>query len=113
MKKATAANDSDSRAIARAIETGSDLARPMKVDFHVAAPDEAAARHIAAVAKGRSFEAGVSMDPGRGTWTCSCSRSMVLDRDALLRVQDELNELSRPFGGHADGWGTFGNRKNV
>src|ERR1700683_399942 len=105
-------NDSDSQAIGRVIRSGSDLARPMKVDFHMATSDEASARLIAAAASIQAFEVAVARNQAGGAWTCSCSRNMVVSRDSVLRVQQELDVLSQPFGGHSDGWGTFGNRRN-
>jgi hypothetical protein len=42
-------------------------------------------------------------------WTCECSARMLATYEGVLAVQDELAELSKRFGGHPDGWGTFGN----
>jgi hypothetical protein len=34
---------------------------------------------------------------------------MVATYESVLAIQAELAELSQPFGGIPDGWGTFGN----
>jgi len=112
MNYAAASSDSDRQAILRVLKSGADLARPMKIDFHVAAPTDQSAQRIALAAREQGFEVIVSRNQSGAAWTCSCSRSMVLSHDELMRVQEQLNELSHPFGGYSDGWGTFGNQKN-
>jgi len=110
MKTPEIPNDADGDAMRRVIEHGSDLSRPMEVDFHIAAPNEEAARKIAAAASMQTFETKCSADVEGGKWTCSCSRIMLLVYDDLLRIQKVLDLLSQPFGGYVDGWGTFGNK---
>jgi hypothetical protein len=34
---------------------------------------------------------------------------MVPDYGEIIRIQEELNAAAKPFGGHSDGWGSFGN----
>jgi hypothetical protein len=48
-------------------------------------------------------------DGGSGSWTCYCSKTMLLTHTAVVDVQAELNRLAEPLGGYCDGWGTFGN----
>jgi len=81
----------------------------MKIDFHIAVPDEQSGRKIADAAKVKNYDAKLDRDEETGDWTCSCSRTMLLAYDALLQAQEELDAISAPFGGFTDGWGTFGN----
>jgi hypothetical protein len=39
---------------------------------------------------------------------CYCSKNIMLDYNEIISIQEQLNEISRPFGGYSDGWGTFG-----
>jgi regulator of RNase E activity RraB len=104
--------DADGDAIRRVLSHGADSSRPMKIDFHVAAPSESAGKKILAAAIAKRYEASLSRDEGTGAWTCSCSRIMLLDYESLMRSQKELDQLSAPHGGYSDGWGTFGNEPN-
>jgi regulator of RNase E activity RraB len=109
MKIADIPHDADGDAIRRVLAQGSDVTRPMKVDFYVAVPSEEVGKEIAAAATAKSYDTGLSRDGATGAWTCCCSRMMLLRYDALMRAQQELDALSEPHGGYSDGWGTFGN----
>jgi hypothetical protein len=102
-------NDSDGDAMRRVLSHGSDASRPMKIDFHVAVPNEEAGNHIVAAAIAKNYEAKLYRDEKTGNWTCTCSREMLLDHNDLVGCQTELDRISSPFGGCSDGWGTFGN----
>jgi hypothetical protein len=109
MNEAAIPNDADGDAMRRVIASGANLSRPMKIDFQVAAPSEEAARRVAVTASEKGFAVQCYVDKEGGKWTCECSQTMLLIYRDMLRIQKELNLLSRPFGGYADGWGTFGN----
>ena len=111
MKETEIPNDADGDAMRRVFSRGSDPSRPMKVDFQIAAPDKETAQKIAAVVKPHGFEVDCYEDGEEGGFTCSCSRLMLLVHRDLLRIQEELDQLSAPLGGKADGWGTFGNKE--
>jgi hypothetical protein len=103
-------NDADGDALRRVADMGSDLSKPMFVDFQVAVPDEASAKALAAAAAELGYHVSVS-DSAECTlpWTCECSTRMLVTYDAVIAIQSELAEIARPFGGLPDGWGTFGN----
>jgi len=42
-------------------------------------------------------------------WDCYCTKAMLPTYDGVVEAQRQLDELSRPFGGRSDGWGTWGN----
>jgi hypothetical protein len=46
-------------------------------------------------------------------WDCYCTKTMLPTYDGVVGAERELDELSRPFGGHSDGWGTSGNAVNA
>jgi regulator of RNase E activity RraB len=102
-------NDSDAAALRRLTDSGSDLSRPMTIDFQIAAPDEPTARSIAAAAEKLSYRTSATKDDGRDQWTVNCTTRMVLNYDSARAIQAELHQLAKPLGGWIDGWGTFGN----
>jgi hypothetical protein len=106
-------NDADGDAMRRIIADGADPTRPMKIDFQIDCPDIASARKIATrVPPGEFAVDTYSHDESSGA-TCECSRHMLLEHSELLRIQRELTEIAKPFGGYCEAWGTFGNTPNA
>jgi regulator of RNase E activity RraB len=103
-------NDADGEALRRIVADGSDLSKPMFINFHVAVPDEGSAKELANVARKLGYRVRV-YDSIECTlpWTCECSTRMLATYESVVAIQDELAEISKPFGGLSDGWGTFGN----
>jgi Regulator of ribonuclease activity B len=102
-------NDADGDALRRVARDGSDMTRPMDVDFAVAVPDEMSGLEVAKLAQGLGYRPDVVRDDESGSWTCCCTRSMVLTYAAVIAAQAELDRVAGPVGGASDGWGTFGN----
>jgi regulator of RNase E activity RraB len=103
-------NDSDGDALRRALESGSDVAKPIFIDFHVAMPTEQSANVLAALARKLGYRTSVyDSAECRLPWTCQCSTRMLATYDGVLAIQAELAALSAPLEGFTDGWGTFGN----
>lgn len=103
-------DDSDGDALRRVESDGSDMSKPMFVNFQVAVPDESSAKALADVVYKLGYRVSIYDSPECSLpWTCECSSRMVASYDSVVAIQNELAELSGPFGGHPDGWGTFGN----
>src|SRR5688572_11898716 len=103
-------NDADGDALRRIAEDGSDMSRPMLINFHVAVPDEQSAQALGEVAcklgyRVELYESSECTLP----FTCECSTRMLATYQGVMAIQEELAALSKPFGGIPDGWGTFGN----
>ena len=45
----------------------------------------------------------------RGAWTCNCTKVLVPSYEAIVATEQEVDEIGRRFGGHGDGFGSFGN----
>ena len=104
-------DDADGGALRNIADDGSDLSKPMYVNFQVAVPDEEAATALADVAHKLGYRVSVYETPECSLpWTCECSTRMLATHLGVLAVQAELAELAAPFGGHPDGWGSFGNK---
>ena len=103
-------NDADGEALQRVANDGSDMSKPMLINFQVAAPNEATAKALADAAYKNGYQVSIYFSPECSLpWTCECSTQMLATYEGVTAVQKELAELSVPFGGHCDGWGTFGN----
>ena len=111
--------DIDAEVLQMIAADGHDMSAAMDVEFHVAAPTEDAAKEIAAAAQQKGYETEINFDDGSDDpdledeitepWTCTCLKTMLLELDAVVGAQSELDEIARPLGGYSDGWGTFGN----
>ncbi len=102
-------NDADGEALRRVVESGSDLSRPMSIDFTIEAPDERTARRIAELVGAEGFDPSISDNEGRASWSVYCSKFMLATYDGVVAAQAQLNELVGLHGGRCDGWSTFGN----
>lgn len=96
-------------ALERIAADGSDLRRPLTIDFFVAVPDRHSGESVARDARARGSGTAVEYDEPSARWTCYCTTTMVPELHAVVAVERELNEVARKHGGHADGFGTFGN----
>ena len=84
-------NDSDGDALRRVLSDGSNLAKPMFIDFQVAAPDEASAVAIAAAARKLGYHVSVHCSREGGLpWTCECSTRMLATYDGVIAIQADL-----------------------
>jgi hypothetical protein len=102
-------DDDDGDALRRVASCGNDMSRPMDIDFFVVPPAPSSGSMIAEVAARAGYRTQLLRDDEDGGLTCYCTKRMLATHEGVLRAQQELDELSRPLGGHTDGWGTSGN----
>jgi hypothetical protein len=102
-------SDADGDALRRLISDGSDLSKPMAIDFAVLVPNREVGLAYAIVVEPLGFRVDVKRGGATGRWTCYCSRTMVPSYEAMISTQELLEELGRPYGAKPDGWGSFGN----
>ena len=103
-------HDADGEALRRIAEDGSNLSKPMFINFQVVVPDEESAKGLASIAGKLGYHVSIYESPDCDLpWTCECSSRMLATYETVIAIQEELAEISVQFGGHPDGWGTFGN----
>lgn len=102
-------DNADGDSMRNVLSHGSDPSRPMNIDFMIACVDVSTAETIAPLGRSRGYSTSISVDDEDGSVTCNCMKRMLLDYDALISVQAELDAMARPYKGYIDGWGTFGN----
>ena len=98
---------------------GVDLTRPLTIEFPVAVANEASARIVAATMIEAGYQSQIEYDEGEPdynpdtddaeqfgpSWTVFANVQMVPQYDEIIRIQAELDQISRPWGGKSDGWG--------
>jgi regulator of RNase E activity RraB len=102
-------NDSNGNALRTVVENGSDMSRPMIIDFSIVVPDEAVAHRVAEVVGAHGFDPSIYCDADTGSWSVFCAKSMLATYDGVVEAQEQLNVLAESHGGACDGWSTFGN----
>lgn len=105
--------DADGDALRRLANDGSDMSKPMRIDFQVAVPDEKSANTLAEMC----YELGYRVKVYESSecslpWTCECSTRMLATYEGINAIERELEELAESVGGYPDGWGSFGNVRN-
>ena len=101
-------NDADGDALRRVASIGADMSRPMEIDCFVAVPNRELGEAVAMVAVGAGYRAKVVHNAEDDAWDCYCTKAMLATYDGVVGAQQELDELSRPFGGQCDDWDTSG-----
>lgn len=104
------ADDEATRDALRRMEShGSDLSRPLPMDFFVAVPDQKSGELVAAGAAALGFSTEVAKDDEGPAWTCYCMKVITPSYETVRAIEGQLDGLARPVGGHSDGFGSFGN----
>jgi hypothetical protein len=102
-------DDDTGQAIRRWALEGSDLSKPMKVDFFVDVPDEACALRLSKDPDINQFDVSIEQDDQTGRWTCYCAKTMVASYAAVTEVEALLAKVAQRYGSKYDGFGSFGN----
>lgn len=101
-------SDADGDALRRVAALGSDMTRPMEIDFIVAVPDREAGEALVRLAIEAGYHPELTYDEQEDAWDCCCRETMLPSYEGVTAAQRELEGLSRPLGGRTDGWGTSG-----
>jgi hypothetical protein len=78
---------------------GSDLSRPMEIDFFVAVPNKEAAESVAQHARSLGFKTNMEPTAAKGEWTCYCTKTLVPSFDNVRAIEHELDAIARTRGG--------------
>ena len=113
-------DDADGRVLAGLAAHGVDMSQPLEIEFPVAVPDEASAKKVHQAMARAGYDSHIEFDEGEPdddgdaddeefgpSWTVFANVRMIPEYDEIMRIQAELDELARPFGGNSDGWGVL------
>jgi hypothetical protein len=116
--------DSNGMALKKMAERGMDMSKPIVFEFYIHVENKQQANDIYMALKEQKIgdDAESVYDEGElekgeemteeneefwPSWTVYVYHKMVPDHSKLLQFQEELNRLSKPFGGWSDGWGVY------
>lgn len=115
-------DDEDGAVLAELAVQGIDLSKPLPIEYAVAVPSEESANSTAEALTKAGYEVEIDYDEGEPdeedeideedddfgpSWSVYANVTMVPKYDEIIRIQAELDQLARPFGGYADGWGVL------
>lgn len=102
-------DDEDGNALRNVARSGSDMTRPMVIDFAIDASSKSIALACLAAIEDAGFEGQLYQDEDDQRWAVYVAIRMIADYEGITRTQKILGELVAEHGGTPDGWGTFGN----
>lgn len=103
-------DDDTSAAIRQWEQEGSDLTRPMTIDFFVAVPNEEVGATVQNDPALKKFAAvKLDQDTDTGGWTVYCTAHLIPTYQGIVEVEQLLSEVAQRHGGSYDGFGSFGN----
>lgn len=102
-------DDADGDALRSIAASGSDMSRPMVIDFAIDASSKSIAQACLAAIEEAGFEGSLYHDEEDQRWSVYVPIPMIAEYDVIIRTQKILGELVTEHGGTPDGWGTFGN----
>lgn len=114
-------DDADGSVLADLAAQGIDMTQPLTIEFPVAVPNEASANNTAAAMIKAGYESQIEYDEGEPdfdpetdeaeefgpSWTVYANVQMIPEYNEIMRIQAELDQISRPLGGKSDGWGVM------
>ncbi len=98
--------DLDESVLSQLKKSGSDLAKPHKIEFFLHFPTQAAAEQAAPHVRDRGFEVEVRAAAKGTDWLCYATRTMVPKLSELQQIRRDFDGLTAAAGGDYDGWGT-------
>ena len=102
-------NDDTSEALIRYKADGSDFTEPMEIDFFVAIFSEEKGNLVSSEAQALGFRTSVELDSETSEWTCYCTKTLIPEYSEVVKIERQLDDLARPYGGYIDGFGSYGN----
>lgn len=105
----TIPHDETGAAIRQWAMEGSDITKPMKIDFFVALPSQSSGSSFASDKELAGFIVSVEEDADTKKWTCYCTKVIVPTYSNIVEIERQLAAVAARYGAELDGFGSFGN----
>jgi regulator of RNase E activity RraB len=112
-------DDATGEALRQLMERGSDLSKPMEMDFFITVPSKEAGDKVAIKVRELGFTTAVEQEDEldeeghppdhQMEWTCYCTKTLIPDYSEIVQIEEQLESIAKEFGGYTDGFGSFGN----
>ena len=101
--------DSTGSALKEYQENGSDMTKPMVIDFFISVPTKKVGKKIAKVVRDLGFNPSLHYDDEFEEWTCNCTLSLIPNYEEVTKIERKLSDVATKYGGYIDGFGSYGN----
>src|SRR5262245_20311604 len=108
-QRASYPDDADGEALQRVADQGSDMSRPMTIEFVISTREMSMARSVAQLAADHGYQTDIHLDDEGGSIDVSCAKRMVATYESVVAGQAELTRLCEPLGLVCESWATYGN----
>lgn len=95
--------DEDGQVLEMLYKEGVDFNKVHTVDFFISVPNEEIGQHIQKKLISKGIECELDMDEDLKEWTCYCFIKTKLIYDDIIKIQKNLEAISKPHGGQVDG----------
>ncbi len=102
-------DDETGSAIQRWASQGSDLAKPMMIDFFIIVPTEEKGIYVTQLKELKDYKVTIEHDEESGIWTCYCSKEMIPRYSDLVMTESLMETIADLVGGEFDGFASYGN----
>ena len=83
-------NDETGEALRQLEANGSDLSKPLNIDFFIAVPSKLIGEEIAILVRNLGFNPSVEQDNETDDWTCYCTIKIVPDYNEIISIPQKL-----------------------
>ncbi len=118
-KKSNFPDDADGNVLRGLVDRGVDLSRPCVVEFFITIPNESKGKELLKILEENNFKdcrlyhnVPDEHYDFEDSWDIIYTKKFVITYDEIVNIQNKLDELSKPFDSHIDGWGTFGPKQD-
>lgn len=105
----TLPNDDTGNALKCIEENGSDLTKPLTMDFFIAVSSKSNGDKVANEVKNLGYQTSVEFDEETDSWTCYCTKTMIPTYPSVVASEQELDMIAQKYSGYIDGFGSYGN----
>ena len=97
--------DLDQLVLAQLRRSGSDLAKPHKIDFFLYFPAQSVAEKASLNIRKAGFEVEVRRAARGDAWLCFATKTMIPALPDLQRIRQNFMAIADSLSGEYDGWG--------
>ncbi|MDY6976668.1 MAG: ribonuclease E inhibitor RraB [Pseudomonadota bacterium] len=102
-------NDSTGSALKRMQDDGTDLTKPILMDFFLAASSKEILCTLNEEVSELGFDSELEFDSESNEWTLFCAKTIIPSYVNVVAIEEQLTKIALEYGGYYDGFGSYGN----
>lgn len=102
-------NDSTGSALKRMQDDGTDLNRPILMDFFLVTSNKESGYILKKRVTALGFDSELEFDSESNEWTLFCAKNIIPSYGNVVAIEEQLAKIAMENGGYYDGFGSYGN----